>query len=72
MRATPARTDPVMGGKSSSTFTVERNLGVFAGVVRIVPSLKAAGFCNAQTEGVQVFPDINSSDAIGFKMQLLL
>jgi len=42
--------DPVMGGTSTSTFTVDerRGVGVFDGDCRIVPKLKAPGFCNAE------------------------
>jgi hypothetical protein len=40
--------DPVMGGRSTSTFKVEAGKGVFDGVCRIVPQLKAPGFCNAE------------------------
>ena len=40
--------DPVMGGRSTSTFKVEGGKGVFDGVCRIVPQLKAPGFCNAE------------------------
>jgi hypothetical protein len=34
--------DPVMGGQSTSTFTVKESeaIGIFNGTVRIVPSLK--------------------------------
>ena len=48
--------DPVMGGQSKSTFVVGKdgagaaNVGLFAGDVAIVPSLKAPGFCNAYVE----------------------
>ena len=42
--------DPVMGGRSTSTFKVEGGKGIFDGVCRIVPSLKAPGFCNAETK----------------------
>ncbi len=43
--------DPVMGGLSKSTFTVDKTGGfaVFNGTVAVVPSLKAPGFCNAET-----------------------
>lgn len=37
-----------MGGRSTSTFKVEAGKGVFSGVCRIVPALKAPGFCNAE------------------------
>ena len=48
--------DPVMGGQSKSSFVVGKdgagaaNVGLFAGDVAIVPSLKAPGFCNAYVE----------------------
>jgi hypothetical protein len=48
--------DPVMGGRSSATFEIDmtQKVGVFNGTCRIVPSLKAPGFCNAETEGLKV------------------
>lgn len=42
--------DPVMGGLSTSTFLINNGVAVFNGTVQIVPSLKAPGFCNAETE----------------------
>jgi hypothetical protein len=42
--------DPVMGGRSTSTFKVEGGKGIFDGVCRIVPQLKAPGFCNAEAK----------------------
>ena len=42
--------DPVMGGKSKSTFTVQDGAAMFAGTCAIVPSLKAPGFCNVGTD----------------------
>lgn len=43
--------DPVMGGRSTGTFRVDTdaNIAVFNGTARIVPSLSAPGFCNAET-----------------------
>lgn len=43
--------DPVMGGQSESTWTINKTAGVavWDGEVKIVPSLKAPGFCNAET-----------------------
>jgi len=40
--------DPVMGGLSNSTWTEQQDQlqGTWEGTVRIVPSLKAPGFCN--------------------------
>jgi hypothetical protein len=37
--------DPVMGGESDSTFKVVNKTGVFDGINKIVPSLKAPGMC---------------------------
>ena len=61
--------DPVMGGQSNSTFTVAGGVGVFDGEVKIVPALKAAGFCNAETAGKSAFPDASAFDALSFKVR---
>jgi hypothetical protein len=57
--------DPVMGGKSVATFKVNATaaIGVFDGETKIVPSLKAPGFCNMQAEGA-TFADISSANAV--------
>ena len=41
-----------MGGQSHATFKVDthRRVGVFDGECKIVPSLKAPGFCNAEAD----------------------
>lgn len=58
--------DPVMGGVSSATFVVDENAkyAVFNGTARIVPSLQAPGFCNAETETLQHFPDASGYDNV--------
>ena len=56
--------DPVMGGQSSATFNVNDDLAIFNGTTRIVPSLKAPGFCNGETEGLQPFPDGSGFDNV--------
>lgn len=57
--------DPVMGGLSHSTFTVDttRHVGVFDGECKIVPSLKAPGFCNAEASSgfLQRMPDASAT-----------
>merc|ERR1712199_35758 len=58
-----AMNDPVMGGKSKATFTVDDNAGVFDGAVAIVPSLQAPGFCTMQSPRGS-FPDISGADAL--------
>jgi len=54
-----AMNDPVMGGKSSSTFVIDaaKKVGVFNGTCAIVPSLKAPGFIKAVAVGS--IPDIS-------------
>jgi hypothetical protein len=47
--------DPVMGGVSHSTFNISDDTGIFDGEVKIVPSLKAPGFCFLHTIGVGKF-----------------
>lgn len=42
--------DPVMGGQSKATWKISGGVGIFDGVTKIVPSLKAPGFCNAETD----------------------
>jgi len=46
-----AQNDPVMGGQSHSVYTLdeENKKGKWVGEVKIVPSLKAPGFCKIQT-----------------------
>merc|ERR1719421_1820605 len=61
--------DPVMGGQSDSTFKMDKanGVGVWDGEVKIVPFLKAPGFCNLQAPGLMKkakFPDLTGSNAI--------
>ena len=61
--------DPVMGGRSSSTWAVDtqNKVGVFNGTCAIVPSLSAPGFCKITSKKsiLHKFPDV-STDLIGF------
>jgi hypothetical protein len=54
-----ALNDPVMGGKSSGTWTLSDGAGVLDGEVVDVPSLSAPGFIKAAAEGT--FPDASSA-----------
>jgi hypothetical protein len=61
--------DPVMGGQSKSTFKVDadRKLGVWNGEVKIVPFLKAPGFCNLQSPAMGKtanFPSLTGVDGV--------
>merc|ERR1712113_102911 len=61
--------DPVMGGRSTSTFNVQQPLGIFEGEVKVVPFLGAAGFCNLETTGSVGFPDVAGTDGITVNAQ---
>lgn len=54
--------DPVMGGKSTGTFTVDEtnHVGVFHGSVEIVSFLNAPGFIKAETTKGESWPDASS------------
>lgn len=54
--------DPVMGGKSTGTFTVDgtNKVGIFNGTCAIVPYLRAPGFVKVTSNGVT--PDVSSCD----------
>merc|ERR1719421_99038 len=59
--------DPVMGGVSKSSFRVEGNVGIWSGDVKIVPFLKAPGFCTLRAPGFRKtakFPDLSNSDGL--------
>jgi hypothetical protein len=59
--------DPVMGGVSKSSFRIEGKIGVWSGDVKIVPFLKAPGFCTLRAPGFRKtakFPDLRGSDGL--------
>jgi len=58
--------DPVMGGKSTGTWTLGQGFGIMDGEVVNVPALKAPGFIKAAADGS--FPDI--SEFIGGSLVL--
>jgi len=55
-----AQNDPVMGGKSTSTFSIQDGVGTLNGTCAIVPKLSAPGFITARTTDNVKFPDISS------------
>ena len=63
--------DPVMGGKSTGTFSVENGLGVFDGEVVDVPFLHAPGFIQARTKrGLHTFfPDVSACTALQLELK---
>jgi uncharacterized surface protein with fasciclin (FAS1) repeats len=61
------KNDPVMGGQSTGTFTVENNEGVFDGTCKIVPSLGAPGFIKAETSKTTL-PDVSSCTGLALTL----
>jgi len=58
--------DPVMGGRSTGTFTVSNGFGIFNGTCAIVPKLQAPGFVKAtSSESNSKYADISTCDSIG-------
>lgn len=62
--------DPVMGGASTSEFSVDtaQHTGVWDGEVRVVPFLGKPGFCVLRTRAEQEFPDVSGTSAIEVKL----
>lgn len=65
--------DPVMGGKSTGTFSISGGVGVFDGEVAGVPSLKAPGFIKTNVVDSKpfghIFPDISTCEAIALEVK---
>jgi len=63
--------DPVMGGKSTGTFQVDKanHVGVFHGSVEIVSFLKAPGFIKAETTKGESWPDASSCEGLRFTLR---
>merc|ERR1719159_2202571 len=62
------KNDPVMGGQSTGTFTVQDNVGVFDGTCKIVPSLGAPGFIKAATSKTTL-PDVSSCSGLALTVK---
>ncbi len=56
--------DPVMGGKSTGSFTIDNGVGHFEGEVVDVPFLHAPGFIQARTISAEKYPDVSSCTAL--------
>jgi len=55
------RNDPVMGGQSTASFTLQKDVGIFEGDVKIVPFLKAPGFIKLEGKPKgSSFPDVSA------------
>jgi len=53
--------DPVMGGKSTGTFTIHNGIGKFEGEVVDVPFLHAPGFIQVRTQkSIERYPDVST------------
>lgn len=56
--------DPVMGGQSTSHISIGANVAHWAGEVKLVPFLKAPGFCTIRTKGEAKFPDVSETSKL--------
>lgn len=59
--------DPVMGGRSTGTFSIANGVGLFEGTVVDVPKLKAPGFIKVASQDVtfkRIYPDVSSCKAL--------
>ena len=63
-----AKNDPVMGGISYSTVTIENNRAIFDGECVDVPFLHAPGFITTETEGGE-FPDVSSCKNLRLRLR---
>lgn len=60
--------DPVMGGESQSTVSVQNDAGIFKGEVVDVPFLKSPGFVKMETRGGK-FPDVSMCSALKIRLK---
>eukprot|EP00756_Hemistasia_phaeocysticola_P034432 Hpha_TRINITY_DN16520_c0_g4::TRINITY_DN16520_c0_g4_i1::g.132749::m.132749 len=58
--------DPVMGGQSYSTVSINNAILNFTGACKIVPSLKAPGFITVRNSDDQAWVDVSSCEGIKF------
>lgn len=58
-----AKNDPVMGGRSTGTVSIENGLGIFDGEVVDVPFLQSPGFITMETRG-GVYPDVSTCQGL--------
>ena len=57
--------DPVMGGESTGTFSIQEGVGKLEGKVVDVPFLHAPGFIQARTtKSSEIYPDVSSCTAL--------
>lgn len=65
-----ATNDPVMGGRSESTVTVDQAKGLaeWKGEVKTVPFLRAPGFCHIDTVGPMPFPSVTGTAGLKFTL----
>eukprot|EP00462_Mataza_sp_D1_P008057 CAMPEP_0175125552 /NCGR_PEP_ID=MMETSP0087-20121206/3375_1 /TAXON_ID=136419 /ORGANISM="Unknown Unknown, Strain D1" /LENGTH=179 /DNA_ID=CAMNT_0016407393 /DNA_START=68 /DNA_END=607 /DNA_ORIENTATION=- len=61
--------DPVMGGRSTGTTTIGKNLLVFNGSVVDVPALKAPGFITTMTTDRSPWNDVSGCKSLGMELK---
>lgn len=61
--------DPVMGGQSSGSTTLDNDLLIFNGTVAIVPSLSAPGFITSQTMDSEEWADVSKCKSLSLTLK---
>eukprot|EP00547_Thalassionema_nitzschioides_P012015 CAMPEP_0194261398 /NCGR_PEP_ID=MMETSP0158-20130606/46006_1 /TAXON_ID=33649 /ORGANISM="Thalassionema nitzschioides, Strain L26-B" /LENGTH=508 /DNA_ID=CAMNT_0039001519 /DNA_START=14 /DNA_END=1540 /DNA_ORIENTATION=+ len=56
--------DPVMGGRSTGTFSIQDGKGHFQGNVAVVPFLQAPGFIKAETKKGESWPNVSTCQGL--------
>merc|ERR1712070_755989 len=69
-RAWLFKKDPVMGGTSNGTFTVQNGVGVLKGVVGDMPVIGWPSFIKAETQDLhKPFPDVSHCSAVSLELR---
>lgn len=63
--------DPVMGGRSTSSFSIEGGIGRFIGEVVNVPFLKSPGFITVRSAKDGDYPDVSSCHSLRLNVQAM-
>jgi len=66
--------DPVMGGASTSTYTIQPESGLWEGEVKVVSFLGAPGFCTLRTGALysqtkDIFPDATGTEYLVLQLE---
>jgi len=63
------KNDPVMGGASYGTFSIEDGVGIMNGTCALIPSLQAPGFIKMETTDSKAWPDVSSCTGLSLTIR---